>query len=182
MLRRPEQAHLNLEQARDLRAAGISYHEIARRLALTSSQLRLIRRTLSRAKAAQTRLRSTTPMATDRDLPIARSVLPSGLREQLKKAGYRTLGDLVDSLADPQFQGLEMLSGIGPYRARLVQRLLDHFDLLPGPVDLQAAVEAFFPEFGDGISRNNLGDRASRPITTRAHKCRSQPRRHHRGP
>ncbi|WP_426387652.1 hypothetical protein [Sphingobium sp. R-21] len=152
MLSRPEQANLNLEQARDLRAAGISYREIARRLALTSSQLRLTRRSLSRAKAARTRLRSTMPTATDRDLPIARSVLPFGLREQLKKAGYRTLGDLADSLADPEFQGLEMLPGIGAYRARLVRGLLEHFDLLPGPVDLQAAVEAFFPEFRDKLA------------------------------
>lgn len=149
MLSQPEQALLNMEQARDLRASGLSYREIARRLELTPAQLRLIRRTLSRAKAARTRLRSTAPGATDRDLPITRSVLPAGLRQQLRKSGYHTLGDVADRLADPDFAGLETLPGIGPHRAMLVSRLLDHFGLLPGTDILQAAVEALFPEFQD---------------------------------
>ncbi|WP_176593460.1 hypothetical protein [Sphingobium sp. EM0848] len=150
MLSQPEQAILNLERARELRASGISYREIGRKLALTPSQIGHIRRALSRAKAAQTRLHSTKPNATDRDLPVTQSVLPFGLRQHLKALGYRTLGDLADSLADPDFPGLERLPGIGPHRARLVRALLDHFGLLPGPHDLQAAVEALFPEFQDG--------------------------------
>jgi len=145
-LSRTEQAHINLDQARDLRAAGLPYREIARRLALSPSQLRHIRRALSRAKAAQTRPRATMPGASERDLPIARSVLPSGLRQQLRKFGYQTLGDLADRLADPDLPGLETLPGIGPHRAGLVKALLDHFGLLPGPADLQAEIEAIFPE------------------------------------
>jgi hypothetical protein len=105
---------------------------------------------LTRAKSAQTRLRRIKPDATERDLPIGQSVLPSGLRQRLLAAGYRTFGDLADRLADPDFPGLETLPGIGPHRARLVKGLLDHVGLLPGPSDLQAAIECIFPEFQDG--------------------------------
>ncbi|MFA6116935.1 MAG: hypothetical protein WC729_23245 [Sphingomonas sp.] len=149
MLSQPEQAVQNLEQARGLRASGTPYREIGRRLGLTSGQLGHIRRALKREKGARTRLRSTRPEATDRDLPVNQSVLPSGLRRKLTASGYRTLGDLADRLADPDFPGLETVPGIGPHRARLVKGLLDHFGLLPGPSDLQAAVERLFPEFRD---------------------------------
>ncbi|HEX7871369.1 MAG TPA: hypothetical protein VF475_00555 [Sphingobium sp.] len=149
MLSKGEQASQNLEQAREMRAAGLSYKEIRRTLALTPSQLGRVRRLLSRAKAANTRLRSTKPHATDRDLPVMQSVLPPGLRQSLKAAGYRTLGDLADSLADPAFSGWEELPGIGPHRARQVRELLDHFGLLPGADDLQAAIEDIFPELRD---------------------------------
>jgi len=149
MLSRAEQATLNLEQARELRAAGRSYRDIGRQLGVTSNQLSHIRRTLKREKASRTRLRSTSPQATDRDLPISRSILPSGLRQRLTSSGYKTLGDLADRLADPDFPGLETMPGIGPHRARLVRRLLDHFGLLPGPSDLQAEIEKLFPELGD---------------------------------
>lgn len=138
---------MNLEQARDMRSAGFSYREIARQLALTSSQLSHIRRTLKRQKASQTRLRSTKPDATDRDLPVSQSILPSGLRKHLVSLGYRTLGDLADRLADPDFPGLETMSGIGPHRAQLVKNVLDHFGLRSGSSDLQAAIEQLFPEF-----------------------------------
>jgi len=144
-----EQASLNLEQAREMRAAGRSYREIGRRLGITSNQLSHIRRTLKREKAGRTRLRSTHPQATDRDLPVSRSVLPAGLRQRLSGSGYKTLGDLADRLADPDFPGLETVPGIGPHRARLVTRLLDHYGLLPGPSDLQAAIEDLFPELRD---------------------------------
>jgi hypothetical protein len=143
-----EQASLNVEQARDLRAAGTSYREIGRRLGLTSNQLSHIRRTLKREKASRTRLRSTSPQATDRDLPVSRSVLPPGLRQRLTASGYKTFGDLADRLADPDFPGLETMPGIGPHRARLVKRMLDHYGLLPGPSDLQAEIEKLFPELG----------------------------------
>ena len=43
--------------------------------------------------------------------------------------------------------GLEAIPGIGPHRARLIKGLLDQFGLLPGPNNLQAAVEHLFPEF-----------------------------------
>ena len=144
-----EQASANLEQARSLRASGSSYRQIGRQLALSSGQLGHIRRTLKREKAAGTRLRSKNPHATDRDLPVGQSALPSGLRQRLTASGYRTLGDLADRLADPDFPGLETMPGIGPHRARLVKGLLDHFGLLPGPSDLQAAIERLFPELGD---------------------------------
>ncbi|CAN5132384.1 hypothetical protein BH10PSE12_BH10PSE12_12650 [soil metagenome] len=151
MLSQAEQAILNLEDARSLRASGKTYREIGRRLGLSSAQLGHIRRTLKRAKAARTRLRSAKPNATDRDLPVGQSVLPLGLRRRLSASGFKTLGDLADRLADPDFPGLETMAGIGPYRAQLVKRLLDHFGLLPGPSDLQASIEQLFPEFGDTI-------------------------------
>lgn len=149
MLSQPEQALLNLEQARALRASGTSYRDIRRRLDLTTSQLSHIRRALKREKASRTRLRSTNAQATDRDLPVGQSILPSGLRRLLTASGYRTLGDLADRLADPNLPGLETMNGIGPHRARLVKTLLDHFGLLPGRSDLQAEIERLFPELGD---------------------------------
>lgn len=149
MLSPPEQAFLNLEEARALRAEGRTYREIRRKLGITSGQLGHIRRALKREKGALTRLRSTGSRATHRDLPVSRSVLPSGLRKCLIAAGYRTLGDLADRLADPDLPGLETIAGIGPHRARLVKAVLDQFGLLPGPSDLQAAIESIFPEFAD---------------------------------
>lgn len=149
VLSKAEQASLNVEQARDLRASGAPYRQIGRQLGLTSNQLSHVRRTLKREKASRTRLRTASPQATDRDLPISRSVLPAGLRQRLISSGYKTLGDLADRLADPDFPGLETVPGIGPHRARQVRRVLDHFDLLPGPSDLRAAIEDIFPEFRD---------------------------------
>lgn len=148
MLSQAAQASLNLEQAHDLRAQGRSYREIRRELGITAHQLGHIRRALKREKASRTRLANVKPSATERDLPVRQSVLPSGLRQLLIASGYRTLGDLSDSVADPDLPGLEAISGIGPHRARLVTQLLDHYGLVPGPVDLRAAVEQLFPEFG----------------------------------
>jgi hypothetical protein len=144
-----EQAILNLEQARDLRSSGVSYRDIRRKLGITSAQIGHIRRTLKREKGARTRLFSAKPGATDRDLPVAQSALPAGLRKSLTSSGFRTLGDLADRISDPDFPGLETMSGIGPHRARLVKRVLDHFRLLPGSDEMQAAIEHLFPEFGD---------------------------------
>lgn len=149
MLSRSEQAVLNLDLARALRAQGRTYREIRSQLGLTYAQLSHIRRALRRAKAAGTRLRGANPDATDRDLPVAQSTLPSGLRKRLTASGYRTLGDLADRLADPAFPGLETLPGIGAHRARLVEDLLRHFNLFAGPDDLQAEVERLFPELRD---------------------------------
>ncbi len=152
MLSKAEQAHLNLEQARTLRSAGIAYREIGRRLGLTSSQLSHIRRALKREKGARTRLRSSMPEAMDRDLPVRSSVLPSGLRRTLIASGYRTLGDLADRLADPLFPGFETIAGIGRHKAERVTRLLDQFALRAGSSDLQADIERLFPEFSDALS------------------------------
>lgn len=152
MFSRNEQAAANLEAARALRAEGRPYSEIGRRLTLTSAQLGLIRRKLKLERAGRTRLRSADPAATDRDLPVGRSALPRGLRRILVSAGYRTLGDIADRLADPDRGALATLPGIGPTRARTVERLLDEFGLLPGPSDLKAAVEDIFPELGDAKS------------------------------
>lgn len=149
MLSRADQAHLNMQQARELRVAGVAYLEIARRLALTSNQLRLIRKALNRSKAGQNRLQATNPHATSHDLPISRSTLPAGLRERLEAAGYRTLGDIAQSLNNPEFPGLETLPGIGPQRANIVWDLMAHFDLLGGPDNLRAQVEANFPDLED---------------------------------
>jgi hypothetical protein len=147
MLSQAAQANANLEEARSLRASGCSYREVRRILGLTSSQLCHIRRALKREKASRTRLLTAKPQATDRDLPISQSVLPSGLRKILTSSGYNTLGDLADRVADSDAPGLETISGMGPHRARLVRTLLDNFGLFSGPSDLQAAVENLFPEF-----------------------------------
>ena len=147
MLSPSQQATMNLEEARALRAAGHSYRQIGRRLGISSGQLSHIRRALKREKAAITRLRSKTPGATDRDLPVSGSILPPGLRAVLIAAGYRTLGDLADRLADPDRPGFEAMPGIGKHRAELVTRLLEHYGLLPAVDDLKAAVEQVFPDF-----------------------------------
>ncbi len=149
MLNPLEQAMLNLEQARDLRAGGCAYPEIGRRLGLTSNQLSHIRRTLKRQKASVTRLRNVQPEATDRDLPIAQSILPAGLRGILKSLGHRTLGDLADRIADPELPRLDTVSGIGPHRLRLIHRMLDHFGLRAGSDDLRGEIEELFPELSE---------------------------------
>ena len=147
MLSRGEQAAANVEQARALRGAGQSYREIRRALGLSAAQLGHVRRALKREKGARTRLRTGDPAASDRDLPIARSVLPVGLRRTLVAAGYATLGDLADRLADPDRPGLETLAGIGPHRARQIRTLLDTLGLFADTHDLEAAVAKVFPEF-----------------------------------
>lgn len=149
MLSPSQQAMLNVEEARALRASGCSYRQIASQLGLSSAQLGHVRRTLSREKAGGTRLLRTTPNATDRDLPVSQSILPSGLRRQLTSAGYRTLGDLADRLCDPGRPGLEAMPGIGPHKAALVKRLLDHYGLLAGNDDLRNAIEQLFPDLAD---------------------------------
>jgi hypothetical protein len=147
MLSQSEQAVLNLEEARRLRASGLSYRQVRHQLGISISQLVHIRRALKREKAARTRIRSLGPGASDRDLQIAHSVLPAGLRNSLAAAGYTTLGDLADRLADPRFPGFETFPGIGPHRSARVKRLLDHYSLLPGSTDLRAEVERLFPDF-----------------------------------
>lgn len=148
MLTQAEQAVSNVEEARSLRAGGRSYREIGRQLGLSSAQLGHVRRTLKREKAARTRLRNAAPDATDRDIPVGQCALPIGLRRTLRAAGYATLGELADRIADRDAPSLQTMPGIGPHRAGLIDRLLDQFGLLPGRDDLKAAVEALFPEFG----------------------------------
>lgn len=147
MLCKSDQAALNVQHAREMRAAGGSYREIGRALGLSSAQLGHVRRSLKREKAARTRLRSTVTAATDRDLPISRSVLPAGLRRNLIAAGYTTLGDIADRIGDPDRPGLETLPGIGPFRARQVRTLLETLGLYADTHDLEAAVAKIFPEF-----------------------------------
>lgn len=149
MLSRSQLATLNLEEARTLRASGHSYRQIKRRLELSPAQIGAIRKTLSREKAGNTRLLRTMPGATDRDRPVSQSILPPGLRKLLVAAGYRTLGDLADRVGDESLAGLEAMPGIGPHRAALVKRLLDHHGLLPGADDLQQAIEALFPDLAE---------------------------------
>jgi transposase-like protein len=149
MLSPSQQATLNVEEARALRASGCTYRQIARQLGLSSAQLGHVRRTLSREKAAGTRLLRTMPNATARDFPVNQSILPWGLRRQLTSAGYRTLGDVAERLRDPNLPGLEAMPGVGPHKAALVKRLLDHHGLLPGNDDLRGAIEKLFPDLAD---------------------------------
>lgn len=144
-----EQASLNLQDARELRAAGLTYRQVGRSLKLSGAQIRHIRKALSREKAARTVLGRGGVDVTERDLPVGRSVLPIGLRRILIAAGYRTLGDLSDILADPDFRGFAAIPGIGPHRARLIDRMLAHAGLSPEVEDLKASVRHIFPEFGD---------------------------------
>jgi len=150
VLSQSQHAAANIEEARRLRAEGLSYRQIGRRLQLSSAQLGLVRRSLKREKAGRTRLRATMPNATDRDLLVSRSVLPAGLRRCLIDAGYRTLGDLADRLDDADLPGIETLPGIGPHQVRLVKALLDHYELLHGTSDLQGEIERLFPELREG--------------------------------
>lgn len=145
MLNKLQQASANLDRARQLRAAGRSYRQIRRELGLTSAQICRIRRELGREKGAATRLRQARPGTGPRDLTVNASSLPPTLRRLLLAAGYRTLGDLADRLADPTRPGLQTIPGIGPERAERVHRMLDRHGLLAGG-DLQARVEALFPE------------------------------------
>ncbi|TPG49076.1 hypothetical protein [Sphingomonas glacialis] len=149
MLSQLEQVSVNLAAARALRAEGVAYREIGRRLGLTTSQLGHIRRTLKREKAGQTRLQTTMPGATARDLSVGRSALPAGLRRILMTAGYRTLGALADRVADVDQPGLESMPGLGPFRMGLIRAVLDQFGLNAGPSDLQAEVEKLFPDLRD---------------------------------
>jgi hypothetical protein len=163
MIKRAEQAALNLQEARALRAAGTPYREIGRALRLSAGQLGHIKRALKREKAGRTRLYGATPDADDRDLPVSRSVLPAGLRRVLVAAGLRTLGDIADRLADPDRPGLETLDGIGPHRAEMVRALLDHYGLYAGSNELQAAIERLFPELGDAEPLSRPARRAPAP-------------------
>jgi hypothetical protein len=142
----PEQAALNLKEARILRASGLPYRKIRQQLDLSPGQLGHIRRALKREKASRTRLGKRQRGATDHDLPVAQSALPKGLRKILTGSGYETLGDLAERLADTELPGFEAMSGIGPHRARLIKGLLDDFGLLPGSDDLQSEIEKLFPE------------------------------------
>lgn len=144
-----EQVSANLVAARALRAEAVPYREIGRRLGLTTSQLGHIRRTLKREKAGRTRMLTTTPGGTARDLPVGRSALPAGLRRLLIEAGYRTLGELADRIGDADQPPLESLPGLGPVRVRIIRTLLDDFALRAGSSDLRGEIEALFPELRD---------------------------------
>lgn len=150
MLSALDLAQSNLDEARELRAAGLAYRAIAQRLALSPSQIAHIRRALKREKAARTRLRKADPDADDRALPVSQSVLPTHLRRRLGEAGFLTLGDLADRIAQSDLPGLEAIPGIGPHRAHRVKTLLDQFGMLPaGPNDLRAQIEQLFPELSE---------------------------------
>ncbi len=141
-----QQARANLDRARELRAAGRTYRQIRRQLGLTSSQICRIRRTLKREKAGLTRLSLADPKATPHELSVGACDLPPALRRLLAAAGFKTLGDIAERLNDPALPGLEAMPGIGPGRATMVREMLERLELLEGPKDLQARVEAVFPE------------------------------------
>lgn len=152
-----EQANRDLDAARDLRSAGTPYREIRRRLGLSVGQLGRIRRALKRERGGLTRLRSTSG-ATDRDLPISRSALPSGLRSLLGAAGISTLGDLADRFDERGLAGLNAIPGVGPHRARLMTDLLARYDLWPGGEDLRAEIERLFPELAEQAVERDVVD------------------------
>ncbi len=137
----------NIEQARSMRASGLSYRAIRVELGVGASQLRNIRRGLRREKAGYSILKLRAADASNRDLPVKCSVLPAGLRKALLTSKIcHTLGDLADRLADPKFPGLETLPGIGPHRSALVKRLLNELCVRPACFDLRDEVELTFPE------------------------------------
>ncbi|WP_404337885.1 hypothetical protein AB2M62_03630 [Sphingomonas sp. MMS12-HWE2-04] len=162
MLSALDLAQSNLDEARQLRAAGLAYRAIARRLALSPSQIAHIRRGLKR-----TRLRKADPDADDRALPVSQSVLPMDLRRRLLEAGFLSLGDLADRIAQPDLPGLEAIPGFGPHRAHRVKTLLDQFGMLPaGPNDLRAQIEQLFPELSEEHATDGVRlapARSSRP-------------------
>ena len=71
-----------------------SRRRLSRDSAMSGADLKpadLIHKALSRLHAADAH-------ATSHDLLIGRSVLPSGLQARLRDAGYRTLGDIAQSV------------------------------------------------------------------------------------
>ena len=141
---------VNLALARELRDGGRSYRQIRRALALTRGQGAWLKKRLIRERRMATqlqRLLGETPAA---ELPVRRSGLPPQLRARLIGAGYATLGDIAEAIADPDRPGPASVSGIGPVALARVTALLASVGLgTAAGGDLQSSVEALFPEMRD---------------------------------
>lgn len=141
---------INLAQARALRDEGRSYRQIRRVLALTRGQGAWLKKRLVRERRLAGQLQRQLGEAPAADLPVRRSGLPPQLRARLIGAGYHTLGDIADAIADPDRAGPAAVSGIGPVALARIAALLASVGLGTAPgTDLQASVEALFPEMRD---------------------------------
>ena len=137
----------NLLRARELRDEGQSYRQIRRALRLSRGQASHIKRTLVRQLREANRLRRLMANGSARDVPVRSSGLPASLRLRLIGAGYVTLGDIADAIGDPDRPGPASISGIGPVAVQRIHDLLASVGLhAAGGEDLQATVEALFPE------------------------------------
>lgn len=138
---------VNLLRARELRDQGHSYRQIRRALRLSRGQASHIKRTLVRQLREANRLRRLTADGSAREVPVRSSGLPPSLRARLVGAGYLTLGDIADAIGDPDRPGPASVAGIGPVAVRRIHDLLASVGLhAAGGDDLQATVEALFPE------------------------------------
>lgn len=138
---------VNLMRAKELRDQGHSYRQIRRALRLSRGQASHIKRTLVRQLREANRLRRLIARGSARDVPVKSSGLPPSLRSRLVGAGYVSLGDIVDALDDPHRAGPASVPGIGPVALKRIHDLLAGVGLYAaGGEDLQATVEALFPE------------------------------------
>lgn len=149
MTRRPD-TEVNLAHARALRDEGRSYRQIRRALALTRGQGAWLKKRLVRERRLAGQLQRELAVAPAAALPVRRSGLPPQLRARLIGAGYQTLGDIADAIADPDRPGPAAVSGIGPVALARITALLASVGLgTAADGDLQASVEALFPEMRD---------------------------------
>lgn len=138
---------VNLTRARELREQGHSYRQIRRALRLSRGQASHIKRTLVRQLREANRLRRLMASGSARDVPVRSSGLPPSLRSRLLAAGYASLGDIVDSLDDPNRPGPASVPGIGPVALKRINDLLASVGLYAAAgEDLQATIETLFPE------------------------------------
>lgn len=146
MTRRPD-TEVNLAQARALRDEGRSYRQIRRALALTRGQGAWLKKRLVRERRLARQLQRELDAAPAAALPVRRSGLPPQLRARLIGAGYHTLGDIADAIADPDRPGPAAISGIGRVALSRITALLASVGLGTAPGgDLEASVAALFPE------------------------------------
>jgi hypothetical protein len=149
MTRRAD-VEIALAQARALRDAGRSYRQIRRALALTRGQGAWLKKRLIRERRLAGQLQRQLDAAPAAALPVRRSGLPPQLRARLIGAGYQTLGDIADAIADPDRPGPAAVGGIGPVALARIAALLASVGLgTAAGGDLQASVEALFPEMRD---------------------------------
>lgn len=147
---RRSHTEVNLALARELRERGRSHRQIRRALALTRGQGAWLKKRLIRERRLATQLQRLLGDAPAAELPVRRSGLPPVLRARLIGAGYVTLGDIADAIADPDRSGPSSVPGIGPVALARIAALLASVGLGTAEGgDLQSSVEALFPEMRD---------------------------------